>query len=202
MSFEQASTWMDDVRKDKQYDYMKPWHYVNIEKGNKYVETKEDNIINALNKAITELEHKDKMSNSEIKQDLLVIFHLVEDLHMPLHAGYGADKGGNTVHVQYIGHDANLHWVWDNEIIVTEGISTNDCLARLSLFNKKEVSRLKKIDIEEWMKESRALLPNVYDFKDNIIDQAYDDKNKTIIEDQLLIAGVRLSAVLEKVFGS
>ena len=120
---------------------------------------------------------------------------------MPLHAGYAADKGGNTIHVQYIGHDANLHWVWDNEIIVTENISTGDCLARMGLLNKKEISRLRKINVEEWMKGSRALLPDVYDFKDNIIDRAYADKNKAIIEDQLLIAGIRLSAVLEKIFG-
>jgi hypothetical protein len=30
MSFEDAATWMDDMRKDHAYDYMKPWHYVNM----------------------------------------------------------------------------------------------------------------------------------------------------------------------------
>ena len=33
ISFEEASVWMDEMRSDHQYDYMKPWHYINIEKG-------------------------------------------------------------------------------------------------------------------------------------------------------------------------
>ena len=32
MSIEQAANWMDDVRSDHKYDYMKPWHYVNVDK--------------------------------------------------------------------------------------------------------------------------------------------------------------------------
>jgi len=33
ISFEEASVWMDEMRSDHQYDYMKPWHYINIERG-------------------------------------------------------------------------------------------------------------------------------------------------------------------------
>ena len=32
-SFEEASVWMDEMRSEGKYDYMKPWHYINIEKG-------------------------------------------------------------------------------------------------------------------------------------------------------------------------
>jgi len=38
-SIEGASTWMDELRNDHRYDYMKPWHYVNIPKGKEYTET-------------------------------------------------------------------------------------------------------------------------------------------------------------------
>jgi hypothetical protein len=199
-TFEQAGTWMDDVRKIPQYDYMKPWHYVNIEEGKEYEPAKEGDLLTALNKAINELEHRDTMDDLHIKQDLMIVFHLVEDLHMPLHSGYGSDRGGNSVRVTYIDHETNLHWVWDNEIIVTENITAADCIARMSSWNRKEIDAYKKGAPKDWMLQSRSLLNHVYDFKDNSLDRAYADKNKMIVEDQLLIAGIRLSTVLESIF--
>jgi hypothetical protein len=50
------------------------------------------------------------------------------------------------------------------------------------------------------MNESRAYLDNVYDFKDGIIDKNYIDKNTVVIEKQLFDAGLRLAAVLNKIF--
>ena len=201
-TIEQASTWMDDVRSDHQYDYMKSWHYINIDKGTVYTETTGDNIINALNKSITALEHRDGMSNDDIKKNLMIIFHLVGDLHMPLHVGYSQDKGGNDIKVNYLGKESNLHRVWDTDIIESENITLNDCLLRLSRYDKNEVEQLRNINIEEWTHEPRALLYNVYDFKNNDIDQVYVNRNKEVVENQLLLAGIRLSAVLKEIFKS
>ena len=44
LSFEKASTWMDNVRSNHEYDYLKPWHYVNIAKDKTYVETEKPNL--------------------------------------------------------------------------------------------------------------------------------------------------------------
>ena len=49
--------------------------------------------------------------------DLLELFHLIGDLHQPLHVGFGEDKGGNTFEVQFNDKGSNLHKVWDSEII-------------------------------------------------------------------------------------
>lgn len=201
-TIEQASTWMDEVRSDHSYDYMKPWHYVNIEKGGQYITTKDDNIINALNATISKMEHKDKLTESEIKQNLMILFHIIGDFHQPLHVGYGIDKGGNDIKVDYLGRPANLHWVWDSEIIESEKISLNDCLALYKNMNKKEIKNLKEINIEKWIYQPRPLLENVYSFTNNTIAQSYADKNKQVIEQQLLIAGIRLAAVLEFTFKS
>ena len=64
---------MDEMRSDRKYDYMSHWHYVNIEKGKQYDATKDDNIIYALNNAISKLEHKDKLSEEEIKKNLMIM---------------------------------------------------------------------------------------------------------------------------------
>ena len=39
MSWGDASTWMDEIRSDHFYDYLKPMHYVNVEEGQTYVKT-------------------------------------------------------------------------------------------------------------------------------------------------------------------
>ncbi len=200
MTLEQASTWMDVMRSNHKYDYMKPWHYVNIEKGETYQANKDPNIINELTIAIANLEHKETLSKEDAKKNLLVIFHLTGDLHMPLHVGYGVDKGGNGVQIKYLNKETNLHKVWDFEMIESEGITLNDCLLQLNGFDKTMVEKLKIINVENWAHQPRALLGNVYNFKDNTIDQAYVDRNKKIVEEQLLVAGIRLAAVLNHLF--
>ncbi len=115
MTIEDASDfWMDEnKRRPPGYDYMKSWHYVNIDKGHQYRPTDQPNVVNALTRATDELQHKSKLSEPQIKMDLLIVFHLTGDLHQPLHVGYGNDRGGNDVHVSYLGHTSNLHKVWD-----------------------------------------------------------------------------------------
>ena len=43
-SFESASVWMDEIRSDENYDYLKPMHYINVAKDQTYVPVKEPNI--------------------------------------------------------------------------------------------------------------------------------------------------------------
>ena len=201
MTVEDAGNWMDYMRSDHKFDFMKQWHYVNVEKGNLYEATKDDNILNALNTAIEKLKHKSTLSDEEIKRNLLIVFHLVGDLHQPLHVGYGSDKGGNDIQMVYGGHNSNLHRVWDTEIIEGESISINQCLLLYKNFDKSQIEMFKTINVEKWMNQPRALLGSVYAYpEDKVIDQAYIDKNKKIIEQQLLIAGIRLAAILQEVF--
>lgn len=202
MSIAEAGCWMDEAKGNHKYDYMRTWHYVNIEKGSQYIPNKDENIVNALNKAIDQLEHKDKLSSEEIKLNLLIVFHLVGDLHQPLHVGYGVDKGGNEVQVKYLTHQSNLHKVWDSEIIDGENITVNDCLLLYNKFDKTDIAQLKVINVENWIHEPRSLLGGVYNIRNDTIDEAYVSKNKKVVEEQLLIAGIRLSAVLQKVFHS
>ena len=40
---------------------------------------------------------------------LKYVVHLVADVHQPLHAGYGEDRGGNTYQLQAFMRGSNLH---------------------------------------------------------------------------------------------
>jgi len=202
-SIEDASTWMDEMRSNHSFDYMKTWHYVNVEKGNEYVPNNDPNVVNEIKIAIENLSHKEKLNDSEIKTNLMVIFHLVEDMQMPLHVGYGSDKGGNDIKVTYLGKPSNLHRVWDSDIIESEGITSAQCLELYKDMDNADRKEMNEINIEFWIKEPRYQLKQVYDFNSetNVIDQAYVDRNKIVVERQLLVAGIRLAAVLRLVAG-
>ena len=45
------------------------------------------------------------------------IYHLVGDLHQPLHAGYAKDRGGNLFNITLAGESSNLHTFWDSTLI-------------------------------------------------------------------------------------
>ena len=202
LTIEQAANWMDDVRSDHHYDYMKQWHYLDVDKGQTYQPTNEPNVLNELDLAIKQLQNRDKMSEDDIRKDILVIMHLVGDMHQPLHVGYGNDKGGNNVQVRYKDHGSNLHRVWDTEMIEDQRISLAECLKKVKDMDKEEYAMFANTNTTNWMRQPRAQLDAVYDFKDGIIDDAYVQKNKARVEEEIAIAGIRLATILKSLFGS
>jgi hypothetical protein len=203
LSIEEAATWMDDMRSNSYYDYMRTWHYINVEKGQTYApaDTERDVLV-ILNSAVHELLNRNSLKKRNVKEDLYLLFHLVGDLHQPLHVGYGVDKGGNTIDVSVLSKHrrTNLHKLWDSEIIEVKKIKLEDCLAQRDSLSAEDVAENQKIDILGWMNRSRGYLDAVYDFQDGFIDQSYVDKNAVVIEKQILCAGLRLATVLKTAF--
>jgi hypothetical protein len=200
-SFEQASVWMDSVRSNKSYDYMKPWHYVNVVKDSLYVKHPDGDIVSELDLVINELKNYKSMSDSAVTRDLKILFHLCGDLTQPLHAGYASDRGGNDVVVTFInGKQLKLHRIWDKDIIVNEVITLNKTLEVSKKWSGKETKIIKEINVINWMNDSRAYLPSVYNIKSSTITQKYLDENKKIIEGQLAKGGLRLAEVLNDIF--
>lgn len=202
-SIEDAANWMDEMRSNDYYNYMKTWHYVNIEKGESYTPSVIDrNILIILNSAIAELRNYKTMKDKDVRERLYYIFHLIGDLHQPLHVGYGIDKGGNTINVSFMfkNRGSNLHRVWDTDIIEQKNIQLENVLQVEKKYTPEELKSLEQIKIMEWTNESRSLLDSVYAFKENFLDPEYVEKNTPVIESQLFLAGIRLTAILEKIF--
>ena len=201
MPMDKASTWMDEIRTDRTYDYMKTWHYINTNKGGNYYPGDDPNIINALNKVIDELTRRTIKDKKQIKTDLLVLIHLTGDIHQPLHVGYGTDMGGNSISVSFLGKPSNLHKVWDDDIIQVSKITAKDCMnIKDAQIVYKEATM--RPDVVDWMNQSRNLLPGVYDLKKGSIDKSYVSKNTYVIEKQLLLAGARLATLLDKLLAT
>lgn len=201
MSIDTAANWMDIMKSNSDYDYMRSWHYLDFPKGQTYTGNNEENIVNMLTATFNELKHKKTLCSDQVRTDLLVLLHLMGDLHMPLHTGYDDDMGGNKKIVQYNNiKDHNLHRFWDEDIIKLTAITSEDCMQLYNSYSGEKPESKGDIDFMMWMNETRGLLNNVYDFPDFTLSQAYLEKNKTVVEKQLLLAGLRLATILNKLF--
>jgi S1/P1 Nuclease len=199
MSVEQAANWMDDMRKNQEYNYMKPYHYVNFDKETAVTMIENDNVIYIIDKTINELKHKEKLSDADIKLKVLMLFHLIGDIHMPLHVGYGNDKGGNSVQVNYLGKGTNLHGLWDFGIIEAKKINLKQC-KNANKFTKKQIDSIQSSRVLDWAKESRSYLPVIYDTNGTIISEEYATKHQQLIKTRIQVAGIRLAGVLNQLF--
>lgn len=202
LSIEEAANWMDDERSNSYYNYMRTWHYLDMDKGEVYTPSTERNILTVLHSAIVELKDYKNMKRKDVKYRLLLIFHLMGDLHQPLHTGYAIDKGGNTIQVTspYVG--GNLHSVWDTQIIEYKNITLDSCMQTYSTLDTTQVAEIKKINELKWMYQSRSLLDTVYSFQNDFLDKSYIDSNADVIKKQLVMGGLRLASLLSSIFGS
>ncbi|MBN8702739.1 MAG: S1/P1 nuclease [Bacteroidetes bacterium] len=194
MSWEEASVWMDEMRSNSTYDYMKPWHYANEEKGKNYEKQKGENIVNKLEEVISELKKKPS------KTDLLILFHLMGDIHQPLHCGYAEDKGGNTVQLQFFGKGTNLHKVWDSEIIEKGKVTTEGCIKALKIKSKEDISFYTNGGAAYWFNDSRRNLELAYDLPNPTESQKYLELNKPFVELSIGKGGLQLAQVLNEIF--
>jgi hypothetical protein len=197
MQPEDASVWMDEMRVNPQYDYMKSWHYIDFARGSSYQSADPDNLLNALNRAYNEVAQK-KVQDRKRKEDIMIIFHLIGDMHQPLHAGYPTDRGGNDVRVNFDGNITNLHHVWDDDIIRSQRIRLQDCLDLAQTLSDTTLKSIRAGDMTAWLLDTRSLLPKVYDFNGYTISPDYLRRSKPIVVRQLLKAGIRLALTLEK----
>lgn len=202
LTIEEAANWMDEQKGNSYYNYMRSWHYINLDKGTKYAPSAERNSMTVIHSAFSELKnrHETELSDKEIKYRLLLLFHLVGDLHQPLHNGYAVDRGGNSVQVSSPHVSGNLHSVWDTQILEYKRINLDTCMQVYASLKSDEIASIKKINELKWMYESRAYLDQAYDFEKNFLDDKYLDKNIEVIKKQLVVGGLRLASMLDELF--
>jgi len=76
---------------------------------------------------------QDETASLEDKQlTLRFTVHIIGDLHQPLHAGDGTDRGGNDYKMTFFWEETNLHRVWDTQLIEQEELSYTEMTHWLS----------------------------------------------------------------------
>lgn len=201
MTIEKAATWMDDIKKNPAYDKLKPLHYVNFDKNTQVKDSCCDNIIHALTLTINDLKNYKNFSKEEVKIKLCYLFHLIGDLHQPLHVGYGNDKGGNQFQVQFNGKGTNLHSLFDYGIIEYKELSLEQ-YSNEQQYSTSQIKAIQSGTVVDWAKESRSYLNAIYMVNNRQIDANYVDVNFVLIKSQLHKSGIRLAGLLNTIFNS
>jgi len=201
-SLMEASTWMDNIKSDDQWDFARDWHYVTIPDGENY-QSAEKNENGDAYKAINRMKAvvmSDSSSRDEKRNAIRMLVHLIGDIHQPLHVGNGTDRGGNEVKIKWFYDNSNLHRIWDSEMIDSKKLSYSELAQMADHPHEKQIADLDNTDVNVWIQEAMALRPQVYNFpNEEYLSYEYMYHNWDTVKQQLEKAGRRLAAVLNEI---
>jgi len=204
-SLAEASTWPDFMRASPDKFWQREarsYHYVTVPKGKTYQQVgapDRGDAVTALKKFAAILQDPGA-SRDEKALALRFTIHLVADLHQPLHAGNGKDRGGNSFSVVYFDNPTNLHSVWDSTMLDREKLSYSEKSKWLqSKMTEDQISAWSTADPLVWISESTKLRDQIYP-KQQIISWEYTFNHIGMIDQRLSQAGVRLAVYLNELF--
>jgi hypothetical protein len=170
--FMQSARWADDIRTRDKAQNRPPWHYINLpfkpEGQPASVQIREPEPVNILT-AMAENEGVMKKDNDPERKAIALawLFHLVGDIHQPLHTVQlftveypKGDRGGNQicVRVTKAGQPMNLHRFWDGVITSSQNLTRlrNEATALRNRqeFQRSQLTELASTGFESWAKES------------------------------------------------
>jgi hypothetical protein len=205
-----ASTWADFVRSDKQYDYLTPWHYINVadhlsqEELNAYLA--QDTIADAytkINFLAGELKRKN-LSKDVKKMYVRLLIHIVGDVHQPMHVSREEDAGGNRIKVYWFGQPTNLHAVWDDKLISSEQLSYTEYTNAINFTTSSQRKVWMQQPVSQWIYDSYVIAQKLYaevNAPDQKLSYRYVYDHIATANEQLLKGGVHLAALLNQIFG-
>jgi len=205
------SNWADFIKSDPDpvLNATGSWHFVNAPANLTYEafvkvlhESSEDNLYKAYLRIKEEARRKD-LSQKEKEQNLYFIVHLLADAHQPLHVGREEDLGGNKIEVEFFGRKANIHRVWDSDLVDNEKYSFTEYASVLNI-NKYDYQKYAAhSSFEEWLYGSHQMANIIYDevAKNANLRYEYIYQNKYRMEECLLKAGLRLAKELNEIYG-
>ncbi|MFT4057949.1 MAG: S1/P1 nuclease [Legionella sp.] len=216
VQFLAAATWLDIIR-FRNIHWYDAFHYIDtpFSDDNTMLPAIENtNAVWGINNAIKVLAARKKKNKGDKRLALLILMHLVGDVHQPLHAATKVSKqlphgdlGGNLFPLGANEVGNNLHKYWDNGAGIYLGRSN---IAQIKM--KAQMMEKKwpctQIDTqqipEQWARASYKLaLTQVYQLNPNEIPGNQYQKNaQNIVQKQTVIAGCRLAALLNQIAAS
>ena len=202
--FWESCLWADYVRgKEAQYDRWTTAHYVNLPRGADAFSLERDCgqtfcVVEGILESRSTL-FSVQSGSSEQLDAMKFLSHFVGDIHQPMHAGYGDDRGGNDMKVSVFGNESNLHAAWDYGLIEHSGMGWLDYASHLYFdISEEDRERWASDDPGLWSEESFAIISkSAYEIENGQLGQAYYDKHIAIIETRIQQAGVRLADMLD-----
>ncbi len=213
----EASTRPDEERSNPALFWQEtasPFHYVTLPPGTAVehmAHPLEGDALTALDGFVATL-RDDTASQADKALALRFVVHIVADLHQPLHAGNGSDRGGNDFITDWFDNVTNLHWVWDEGMILRQQLPASEYTARLERrIGPQQVIAWWQADPAIWVGESAALRDRVYPETEGevgegtqvspaMIGYRYHWTWMPVVEERLAQSGIRLAAYLDWVF--
>ena len=209
----ELSLWPDKIRHLPNWRQSRYWHYVSIDDGEEFSDFNrhsDGDVLSALDYFYGQLQNPE-LSRQQRRESLLFFSHFVADIHQPLHVGRRADRGGNAITVKWPDQNktVNLHQVWDSLILNTENKTPQQysryLLRHQDQHNNLHAKQWRQSQFVDWARESKALRHQVYGFAQpqqtrGTLTTDYIERSKTILEQRLLIAGLRLADYLNRIF--
>ncbi len=201
------ANWLDNASHTPEYAHTKTWHYVNVDENeHTYADSKKEpngDVVAAINDIVARLKNGG-LSPEQEKTDLMMLIHLVGDMHCPMHAGHKCDLGGNTIQVKYFHSNAKLHSVWDTRLVESaHNWSYSEWQYQIDRATHEQIEAIVAGTPEDWIEETVVLCRQVYFDSPAGVEISFDYVNKytPVIEQQFLKGGLRLAALLESIYG-
>lgn len=190
------STWADEHRNPA----TAPWHYVNFPRGDcQYVKERDCPDGRCVVEAI-ERQTQILRTSSDVQEQLTALkylVHLVGDLHQPLHAGWGDDRGGNSYQLQAFMRGTNLHAFWDTRMIQffedSDPNWTNTLLREVRSPSHKWVAK-------QAAEESCKIVAGDDFYPPRTVGTDYAQRYEAVVRERLQLAGRRLAQLINDVW--
>ena len=199
----EVSNWMDNIKSNDTYDSLYSWHYTTIPDGKTYDQVTpnaEGDVIQGIRHTLDQLSNP-TVAKEEKRKNLMILVHLVGDLHQPLHVGNGEDRGGNDVRVKWFGKSTNLHRVWDSDMIDSKQLSYTELSQFVTNVNQQDKAKYELGDIVDWAHECVGMRSAIYELpEDRKLGYTYRYEHWDTMKRQLYKGGVRLAYLLNELF--
>ncbi|PPR89067.1 hypothetical protein GOBAR_AA31622 [Gossypium barbadense] len=167
-----------------------------------------------------------------LTEALMFLAHFIGDVHQvcalllvplnlkPLHVGFLGDLGGNTITVRWYRRKTNLHHVWDT-MIIDSAVKTlyGSDLATMIQAIQRNITDAWSNDVSSWENcgHNQTVCPNLYASESvrmackfayrnatpgSTLEDEYFLSRLPIVEKRLAQGGIRLAAVLNRLFNS
>ncbi|ROQ30056.1 S1/P1 nuclease [Gallaecimonas pentaromativorans] len=198
-SFAESCTWADDIKKDHQWDWSKPLHYINVKRGATEVDAGDCAPHGCVLSGIRHYQAVLSQDPSDW-QALFFLSHFVGDLHQPLHVSYEDDWGGNKAMGDFFGEQKNLHGIWDYGMLSHMGGDDwkhfGDKLASLASAKDAGGQPL------AWANGSYKVTEDIYRYyaKHKTMGQEYVDHFGPVLEARMEKGAERLARMLNAIY--
>ncbi len=210
-SLAMTSNWPDFIKSDPAYNYLGPWHYINLKGGLSETDVKtylaSDTATDAyvkINWLVAQLKNRDQLSQENKILYLRLLIHIVGDIHQPLHVGRPDDRGGNSIKVQWFNNPYNLHQIWDERLIEMQELSYTEYATAINFTSKDQRNAWQAEPLTDWFWQSYQIAEKIYgDIKlpEEKLGYQYNFKYVDTLNQQLLKGGVHLAGLLNDIFG-